>query len=57
MLPSQFEALEEPSDAIIVDISLPPRAIVAGDTGAIAEPRRPLRAMQPSRYPEKAWRG
>ncbi len=31
MLPSQFDALEAPSDAdaIVVDISLPPRAIVA----------------------------
>lgn len=28
MLPSQFEALEEPSDAITVDVSLPPPAIV-----------------------------
>ena len=28
MLPSQFEALEEPSDAITVDVSLPPTAIV-----------------------------
>jgi gluconokinase len=29
MLDSQFEALEEPSDAIVIDISLPPSAIVA----------------------------
>lgn len=29
MLPSQFDALEEPSDAIVVDISLPSSAIVA----------------------------
>jgi gluconokinase len=28
MLPSQFEALDEPSDAITVDVSLPPTAIV-----------------------------
>jgi hypothetical protein len=29
MLASQFEALEEPSDAIVVDISLPSSAILA----------------------------
>jgi gluconokinase len=29
MLPSQFDSLEEPSDAIVVDISPPPSAIVA----------------------------
>jgi gluconokinase len=29
MLDSQFEALEEPSDAIVIDISLPPPAVVA----------------------------
>jgi len=29
MLRSQFEALEEPSDAIVVDISQPSSAIVA----------------------------
>jgi len=28
MLASQFDALEEPSDALIVDIAQPPRAIV-----------------------------
>jgi 6-phosphogluconolactonase len=28
MLPSQFDALEEPSDALVVDISAPPRIIV-----------------------------
>jgi gluconate kinase len=28
MLASQFEALEEPSDALVVDISQSPRAIV-----------------------------
>ena len=29
MLASQFEALEEPSDALVVDVSAPPSAIVA----------------------------
>jgi gluconokinase len=28
MLASQFEALEEPSDAIVADVSQPPAAIV-----------------------------
>jgi gluconate kinase len=28
MLASQFEALEEPSDALVVDVSAPPSAIV-----------------------------
>ena len=37
MLPSQFDALEEPSDAIVVDISLPPSCHRGADTRAIAE--------------------
>jgi len=28
MLPSQFDALEEPADALVVDVSAPPNAIV-----------------------------
>ena len=28
LLQSQFETLEEPDDALIIDISLPPQAIV-----------------------------
>jgi gluconate kinase len=45
MLPSQFEALEEPSDAIVSDISLPPSAIVVQ---ILAQLRRPatLQALQ-----------
>jgi gluconokinase len=58
MLPSQFAALEEPSDAIVVDISPPPSAIVAQ---ILAELGRPLptpqgRATTP-RCPRKSVRG
>jgi gluconokinase len=28
LLPSQFDTLEEPSDAIIIDVSMAPEAIV-----------------------------
>lgn len=40
MLASQFEALEEPSDALIVDVSQPPAAIVEQ---ILAELREPIR--------------
>jgi len=43
MLPSQFAALEEPSDAIVVDISQPSSAIVAQ---ILARLRRPQPAIQ-----------
>lgn len=43
MLPSQFDALEEPSDAIVVDISLPSSAIVAQ---VLAQLRRPRSILQ-----------
>src|ERR1051326_1031559 len=38
MLASQFEALEEPSDALIVDVSQPPRAIVKQILAAVRTP-------------------
>jgi gluconokinase len=41
MLASQFEALEEPSDALIVDVSQPPGAIVEQ---ILAELRAPTHA-------------
>ena len=41
MLASQFEALEEPSDAVVVDISQPPAAIVER---ILAELRGPAHA-------------
>src|SRR5437868_3407389 len=39
MLSSQFDALEEPSDAIVVDISPPPSAIVAQVLAQLPRPR------------------
>ena len=44
MLASQFEALEEPSDALIVDVSPPPGAIVEQ---ILTELRRPPHADMP----------
>ena len=43
MLPSQFDALEEPSDAIVVDISPPPSVIV---TEILAQLRGPRPTLQ-----------
>ena len=43
MLPSQFDALEEPSDAVVVDISRPPSAIVAQILAQLPRPRPTLR--------------
>jgi gluconokinase len=40
MLASQFEALEEPSDALIVDVSQPPAAIVEQILAELREPTR-----------------
>jgi hypothetical protein len=41
MLASQFDALEEPSDALVVDVSSPPDAIVEQ---ILTESRRPPHA-------------
>ena len=38
MLASQFEALEEPSDALVVDVSQPPGAIVDQILAELREP-------------------
>ena len=43
MLPSQFGALEEPSNAIVVDISQPPSAIVAQILAQLPRPRPTIR--------------
>jgi gluconokinase len=40
MLASQFEALEEPSDALIVDVSQAPAAIVEQILAELREPTR-----------------
>jgi len=42
MLPSQFDEMEEPSDAIVVDISPPPSAIVAQILTQLRSPRSKL---------------
>ena len=49
MLDSQFEALEEPFDAIVVDISLPSSAIVAQ---ILARLRQPQSTLQNDAAPE-----
>jgi len=49
MLDSQFEALEEPSDAIVVDISLPSSAIVAQ---ILARLRLPAPTLQNDAAPQ-----
>jgi len=55
MLSSQFGALEEPSDAIVVDISPPPSAIVAQILAQLPRPRPTLRGRAtPATTPEKA---
>ena len=55
MLPSQFEALEEPSDAIVVDISLSPSAIVEQVLTHLPRPRPTLRGRAASATcPEQA---
>ena len=51
MLASQFDALEEPSDALIVDVSPPPDAIVEQ---ILTELRRPPHTDLPrSATPQK----
>ena len=49
MLDSQFEALEEPADAIVVDISLPSVAIVAQ---ILARLRQPPSTLQNDAAPQ-----
>jgi gluconate kinase len=49
MLDSQFEALEEPSDAIVVDIALPSSAIVAQ---ILARSRKPPPTLQNGAAPQ-----
>jgi gluconokinase len=44
MLASQFEALEEPSDALVADVSQPPAAIVEQILTELREPTAPTRA-------------
>jgi gluconate kinase len=51
MLASQFDALQEPSDAIVVDISPPPSAILAQILMQLPRPRPPFEAVQPRRMP------
>jgi hypothetical protein len=53
MLPSQFDALEEPSDAIVVDISPQPSAIVAQILARLPRPRRNLRGRADQQHTRK----
>jgi gluconokinase len=39
MLPSQFDALDEPTDALVVDVSAPPNAIVGQILSEVRSPR------------------
>jgi gluconate kinase len=39
MLASQFDALEEPSDAFVVDVSAPPTAMVQSILDHLGAPR------------------
>lgn len=60
MLPSQFAALEEPSDAdaIVVDITLPPSAIVEKILARLGIPdETPPSAVQPPKMPENVRNG
>lgn len=60
MLPSQFAALEEPSDAdaIVVDITLPPGAIVEKILARLGIPdATPRSAVQPPEMPENVRNG
>ena len=47
MLASQFEALDEPSDALVVDISAPPSAIVKQIMSQLQSPDARRNAEQP----------
>lgn len=53
MLSSQFDALEEPSDAIVVDISPPPSAIVAQILAQLPRPRPNLRGRAAQQHARK----
>jgi hypothetical protein len=53
MLSSQFDALEEPSDAIVVDISPPPSAIVAQILAQLPRPRPTLRGHAAQQHARK----
>jgi gluconokinase len=54
MLPSQFEALEEPSDAIVVEISPPPGAIVAQILAQLQRPQQtPQGTVPPPKIPRE----
>jgi gluconokinase len=57
MLRSQFDALEEPSDAIVIDISRPPSAIVAQILAQLPRPRPTLRGRAPPHAQNKHARG
>jgi gluconokinase len=41
MLASQFDALDEPADALVVDVSAPPNAIVEHILSQVRRPRQP----------------
>jgi gluconokinase len=53
MLPSQFHALEEPSDAIVVDISELPSAIVAQILTQLPRPRPTFRGRAAPQHDQK----
>ena len=53
MLPSQFDALEEPSDAIVVDISPSPSAIVAQILAQFPKPRPTLQSRAATQHARK----
>jgi gluconate kinase len=52
MLASQFEALDEPSDALVVDISASPSTIVKQILSEVRRPRHPRVAETPEQQPE-----
>ncbi len=53
MLASQFEALEEPSDALVVDVSRPPSAIVEQILAALRGPAHAAMAGSTRRQKDK----
>jgi gluconokinase len=58
MLDSQFEALEDPSDAVVVDISLPSSAILAQILAQLRQPPSTLRNdASPEDVEKRACRG
>ena len=54
MLASQFEALEEPADALVVDVSRPPAAIVEQILAALRGPAHAGMAGSTDRQKDKA---